>query len=128
MSQKYKDKYEELRNNDLGQKEPVSSEGEHVFYDTPGNARMITFAWPDGRELFLNYAYLVSGEITQAGETNSIILTFTTHQITIKGHGLRELFVSLTAQAARTIQQPEPRYNALNGEKTEILEILVENR
>ncbi|GCC49832.1 hypothetical protein SanaruYs_00460 [Chryseotalea sanaruensis] len=128
MSQKYKDKYEELRNNDIGQKETVTNETEHAFYDMPGNARMVTFAWPDGRELFLNYAYLVSGEITEAGETTTLFLTFTTHQITIKGHGLQELFVSLTGQTAKTLRKQDPRYTAINGEKARISEILAENR
>jgi hypothetical protein len=128
MNQKYKDKYEELRNNDIGQKEPISDKTEHEFYETPGNSRMITFAWQDGRKLFMNYAYLVCGELIEDGESSIITLTFTTHTISLKGHLLENIFVSLIHQNAKILTEIYPRYkDNKSSEQSPILEILVKS-
>ncbi len=52
---------------------PDLSMDETENYATPSQVRNLCFVQPDGKRLFLNYAYLVSGEYSP--ETNTIVLT-----------------------------------------------------
>jgi len=87
--------------------------------------RNLCFAWPDGRKLFLNYAYLVSGEFVTDGETNTIKLAFTSHLVTLKGYGLEELYIALIEQIPRIIEEEDARYRDTSESKTMVTEIVV---
>ncbi|MFM7858289.1 MAG: hypothetical protein ACKO96_41825, partial [Flammeovirgaceae bacterium] len=111
MNQKYKDKYEELRNSDPSKKDGEKTHPQDTeHYDTPGNSRMLSFAWPDGKKLFLNYAYLVSGELTEAEDTHTLTLTFTSHAITLKGYALEPVFSDIMQQKLKMVTETNPRY------------------
>lgn len=129
MNQKFKDKFEELRNNDPSKKDGEKTDSQdNEHYDTPGNSRMLSFAWPDGRKLFLNYAYLVSGELTEAEETSTITLTFTSQTITLKGYALETMFSDIIQQKLKIVTETNPRYaSPEKGEKAVILEILLKS-
>lgn len=126
MNPKFKDKFEELRNNDPSKKDGETSHPQDTeHYDTPGNSRMLSFAWPDGKKLFLNYAYLVSGELTEAEETHLITLTFTSQTITLKGYALETLFSDIMQQRLKMVTETNQRYaSPEKGEKAVVLEIL----
>jgi hypothetical protein len=113
-NRKFKLKYDELREGNPA-KQPdedaaSSSEITHEHYNGPGNIRNLTFAWPDGRRMFLNYAYLVACELSTTDEKNMIVLHFTSHVLTLKGYELEKLFVYLGNQTASIVNQIDPRY------------------
>jgi hypothetical protein len=117
MNQKYKDKYEELRNNDTSNHQNTEFQSSEIIYDTydePSIIRTITFEWLDGRMLFLNYSYLVSCEFSASDQENSIVLNYTSQKVTIVGHQLKEIFVNISSNKIRTLRQSNPRYHDLD--------------
>jgi hypothetical protein len=71
---------------------------QNQFYQQPGHMRNVCFVWPDGRRLFLGYAYLVSGELKVDGEMNEITLTLSSQTLTIKGYRLEDLYNAIMEQ------------------------------
>jgi hypothetical protein len=114
MSQGFKLKYEQLQENN-----PAKPDEKPQSYTTAGHVRNVCFTWPDGRAMFLNYSYLISGEYLP--EENKIILTFTTHTITLTGIRLKTLFEQLLHHLPMHITCMEERYN----ETTETTEAIV---
>lgn len=96
-------------------------------YSTTGHVRNLCFVQTDGRRLFLNYAYLVSGEYSP--EVNTIKLVYTTHEIMLKGRNLEGLFESLMGHVPRQIMAVEKRYDGTK-EDSEIVvnEIIVKKQ
>jgi hypothetical protein len=95
-------------------------------YSTTGQVRNLCFVQADGKRLFLNYAYLVSGEYLP--EANTINLIYTTHEITLKGRNLEGLFESLMAHVPRQIMAVEKRYDGMKEEKVMMVnEIIIRN-
>lgn len=121
MSQSYKFKFEEMRDNDpTGNK---AAENANRFY-TESNVRNLCFVWPDGRKEFLNYAYLVGGRYSPNDST--ITLIFTTDIVTIKGSGLKILFDQLFEHAPKQVVCTDSRYNAIeDGAGFIVNEILI---
>ncbi|MGN8037822.1 hypothetical protein ACTJJ0_22210 [Chitinophaga sp. 22321] len=116
MSQSFRLKFDQMRDGDPTNREtsdPVSGEGSDSrdeSYSGYSNVRNVCFAWPDGRKLFLNYAYLVSCDYQP--EENTLSLTWTTHTVMIKGFSLHNLFDELMQHLPRQIVCTDPRYNA----------------
>lgn len=126
MSQGYRLKYDELRENDPTQRESEKSGGKAFdeTYPEEGHGRSICFVWTDGRRMFLSYSYLVSGEYVP--EENSIILTFTTHVFILKGVNLDRLFYNILHQQAKQITCTDARYNLIGEtEKFAVNEIIL---
>ncbi len=95
------------------------------LYPSASNTRTLCLAWPDGRRMFLNYAYLISGEYST--EANTITLIFTTHNVVIRGNKLKELFEAFTLQIPQRIVEADPRYEVIDYELFHtIAQILVE--
>ena len=109
----YKLRYEQLRESDPTAKENSAETGSEElkpYYDQPGHMRNVCFGWPDGRRVFISYAYLISGELTINGEMNQIVLMFTSETVTIKGYNLTALHEALMEQRALYIIEEECRY------------------
>ena len=87
-------------------------------YSTTAQVRNLCFVQTDGKQLFLNYAYLVSGEYSP--EANTINLAYTTHEITLKGRNLDGLFESLMSHMLRQIVAVEKRYEGMK-DKSDIV-------
>lgn len=83
-------------------------------YSTIGHVRNLCFVQTDGKRLFLNYAYLVSGEYSP--EANTIKLVYTTHEIMLTGRNLDGLFESLMAHVSRQIVAVDKRYKGTKEE------------
>lgn len=113
MSQGFRLKYDELRDNDPTQRGHGQPGGKafNETYPEEGHGRSLCFVWPDGRRMFLSYSYLVSGEYVP--EENSIILTFTTHTFILKGVNLEGLFYDILHQEAKQITCTDARYNLI---------------
>ncbi len=112
MSQDYKFKFDRMLESDptLPDKETGEPASDSRRYPSVSHTRNLGFVWPDGRRMFLNYSYLVSGEY-KPGD-NSICLAFTTHQVVMKGVRLGGLFEELMGQLPRLVHCTETRYNA----------------
>lgn len=95
-------------------------------YSTPAQTRNLCFVQADGKKLFLNYAYLVSGEYLPGD--NIIKLIYTTHEITLKGRNLEGLFESLMAHVPRQIVVVEKRYERMKEESNVVNEINIVNK
>lgn len=93
-----------------GRNEPEKSgdKKDIVNYEPAGGTRNVSFVLPDGKRLFLNYSYLISGEYVP--EDGEIKLTFTTHLVTIKGNNLDSFYEGLMAQVPKEISVTDKRY------------------
>lgn len=126
MSQDFRQRYEQLRAGDPTK--PVNTPETlecASYYETLGHGRSLCLVWPDGRRMFLNYAYLVSGEFTIEGETNIITLHFSLHTVTVKGYVLEALFTALLDHLPRILSETDPRYTNTDGQDSTIIELLV---
>lgn len=111
----HKTRFQQIRENNLTQQQAAPEYDINAEqYPVPGNVRHLCFAWPDGQRLLLNYAYLAAVQFLP--EESCIVLTFTTHKITIKGLRLEDLFAGLMDQLPRIISCVEERYLALADE------------
>lgn len=81
------------------------------LYDTPGHARNICFVQADGSMTFLNYAYLVSGEIDP--DKKRLTVSFTTHVVRIEGECLLTIYMNIFTQSIKIIFTIEERYRQL---------------
>lgn len=119
MSQRFNVKMDQMR-----QASPVMAAADQdgqaaqhsggAFYPSSSAIRNLCFIWPDGRKLCLNYAYLIAAECNTAD--SEVILTFSTHIVTIKGYNFQMLFFDLMEQRLRLITCIEERYLALQPE------------
>lgn len=122
MSQKYKLKFDELWENDPTQKE--TGEESKQSFPSVSHARNLCIVWEDGRRVFLNYAYLINGELLP--EESMIKLLFTTHTVQIKGINLELLYEEFTGHLIKQISCTDERYNAMiENDETVVNEIMV---
>lgn len=133
MNQGSRLRYDQLRESDPTsvtkfEESPEASEeakGRLDAYGRPGHVRNLCFAWPDGKKLFLNYAYLVSCDYEANSEANLIRLGFTSHTVTLKGYRLEELYFAVMEQLPRIIEAEDARYADACKGKAVVTEILV---
>ncbi len=71
----------------------------------------ICFVLLDGKRIFLNYSYLVAGEFFS--EENKIVLHFTTHEVTLKGHNIEKLYFDFLEHTTKLIEANNDRYKAI---------------
>jgi hypothetical protein len=130
MSQGFKLRYDQMREEDSSEPDISSAEPEAgQIYRAAGHARSLCLVWPDNTRMFFNYAYLVSGTFNDHNEQNSINLYFSSHVVQISGFGLEALFMALLEHTPRIIVAIEERYVLDNptGEAT-VIEISVEEK
>jgi hypothetical protein len=122
MNQKYKLKFDELWENNPTKKD--TEEEKKQSFPTHSHARNLCIVWEDGKRMFLNYAYLISGELLP--DDSTLILTFTTHTVQLKGNRLETLFEEFTGHLIKQIACTDERYNAtLDNDEIIINEINV---
>lgn len=128
MNQRFRLKFDEMREGDPS-KDTASDQDlptRDESYNGASNTRNLCFAFPDGRKLFLNYAYLVSCDYLP--EDNSLTLVWTTHTVILKGFFLHILFDELMQHLPRQIACTDPRYNVTaEKEKPIVNEIHITN-
>ena len=110
MSQGYKLRFDQLRENDPTG--PANESGTLLAeqYPTNGHTRNVCLVWPDGRRVFLNYAYLIAGEYEPNEEKNVIRLSFSSHSVKLQGYALEALFMALLDHLPRIIAVVDIRY------------------
>lgn len=114
----YKLQLDELIEND-----PTRKNAAHIFqsqfYEQPGHIREVCFVPLQGKAISLNYAYWVKREADVEG--NVIILTWTSHVVTLKGIHLMPLFFDFFYQLPKIIVAQDARYNATAEKNTTIV-------
>lgn len=127
MSQGFKLRYDQMRENNPTKEDGSQQDGEdNEFYGQASNTRNLYLAWPNGKRVFLNYAYMTSADFDPGEDLNSIRLAFSSSDVLIKGYGLAILFDQLMDQLPRKITVVDPRYVQLT-EKVQVIvsEIIV---
>ncbi len=104
--------FDKLNKGNADKDSPQNSDAENGIeqFSTPGHVRNLCFVQPDGARLFLNYAYLVSGECLP--EASTILLSYTTHEVTLKGRNLSGLYDSLMTHMLKQVVAIDKRYEA----------------
>lgn len=115
MSHEFKFKFDEMRNNNPGKQQQTYAGESHV--------RNVCFVQSDGKMLFLNYSYLVSGEYV--ANESTITLHFTSHTITLKGIKLEPLYLEFFSHIPRHITATDERYNSVENGSYQINEIQI---
>ncbi len=111
MNRDFKLRYDQMREGDPSKtEEPLPHDPGSGLFHAPGHARNLCLVWPDGKRFFLNYAYLIAGELNLGGEKNEIKLRFSSHTVTLSGYGLESLFMALTDHFPRVIFAVDERY------------------
>lgn len=126
MSQRFNPKMEEMKQNNpasSGEEPEVQIRDDDLCYPSYGNVRHICFSWSDGKKMFLNYAYLISGEYDAV--ENCITLAFSTHSVVMTGINLHHVFFKLMGQQVRMLQCVDVRYNSIGGDRAVINSIIL---
>lgn len=119
MSQDFKLRFDRMRNGDPTKSNtpaPSKKDESMEVYQTPSHARNLCLVWLDGKRMFFNYAYLVSGEYSANGEKNVILLHFASYMVQLHGYGLEALFMSILDHSPKIITMMEERYMLDNSE------------
>ena len=101
-------KFDKKNQNDPDNMQDPAASNDIEIYESESHARNVCFVEPSGRQIFLNYAYLVAGEFSP--NESMITLTFTTHSVVLKGNNLEGLFESFANQTCRKIKAQDERY------------------
>ena len=109
MNQGFKLRFDQLRESDPTPAAEARQDTP-VLYATPGHARNICFAWPDGKKAFFNYAYLIATEFEPNTDRNTIKLNFSSHQINLAGYHLETLFMDLLDHLPCMVTAIDARY------------------
>lgn len=114
MNHRFSLKFDEMQEN-----KTLASDQDNTRYAAAGHVRNVCFQGLDGKSVFLNYSYLVSGEFDPAQSV--ITLSFTTHRVIIRGIRLQGLYDALMNQIARIIACIEDRYNEVEDRQATIV-------
>ena len=110
MNQGFKLRFDQMRE---GQPTPPADDASgdgHTYYDTPGYGRNLCLVWPEGRQMFFNYAYLIAAEFEPGETRNEIRLNFSSCKVHLRGFGLASLFTALLDGLPRQIVCTDARY------------------
>ncbi len=111
MNQNFRLRFDQMRESAPTERPETDDHGgDGTRYETAGHVRNLCLGWPDGRRMFLNYAYLVACEYEPGDEKNVIKLSFSSHTVLVKGYCLETLFMDLLDHLPRLIVATEPRY------------------
>lgn len=130
MSQDYKLRYDQIREGDPTKPNtpaPSKKDESMEVYQTPSHARNLCLVWLNGKRMFFNYAYLVSGEYSANGEKNIILLHFSSYTIQLLGYGLESVFMSILEHSPKVITMTDERY-VVDGIESVVTDIFVEKK
>lgn len=121
MSHDFKSRLNDYISGNPAPKENQEEQESNIEYYDPSTAYKgdICFILKDGRQLSLEYNYLVSKDYIP--EDNIITLGFTTHKVILKGYRLEKLFRDLRLHLPRTIGITDERYSSIVQDNTAIV-------
>lgn len=113
MNHNFREKLNEMRGENPAK--PNQDDNPHYkTFDTAGHVRNLCFRWPDGKSMFLNYAYMIGGDYTP--DPGRITLVFTSETIVLEGIRLNLLYNDLLHHTPSEITMIEQRYIATVGD------------
>lgn len=117
MNQGFKWKYNQMQENNPAQKDDPDQQSPAFDdkYKDVGHTRNICFVWQDGKRIFLNYAYLIFGDYNP--DESVIKLSFTTHDVILKGVNMEDLFYEVMEQVTKQIVCTDSRYNIIGEDQ-----------
>ncbi len=99
-----------------------------TLHDNGSTVRNLCLVWPDGRKAFFNYAYLVTGDLSIQNEVNTLVLSFGSYTVLLKGYRLSPLFDVLLEHGPKTIIAVNPRYVPISSRQDSVVvEIIVKS-
>lgn len=120
MSYDYKSRLDDYLSGDPTKKNEANKDENIIYFDENYiGIRNVCFVLLDGKQIFLNYNYLVSGEYLP--EENKITLQFTTSTITLQGYNLEKLFQGFMQHSPKTVAVTDERYSAISQGNTPII-------
>lgn len=129
MSQGFRLRYDEMRNNDPSKKEEPEETKDENYYSGASHARSLCLVWPEGRRMFFNYAYFISADLNVSLDKNCINLHFSAHHVSLTGYRLEELFMSMMEHVPRIVYITDERYILVDSpEGSVVTNIIVENK
>lgn len=93
---------------------PQGKKDDVVLTETNKSISCICFVEQTGKRTLLNYSYLIAVEFIP--DPNSIILSFVSHTITMKGTNLHLIFEEFGFQAIKKIECSGERYSKIKEE------------
>lgn len=125
------DNFDSLMNGglrDVSQEHSISTQqGNIEKYRKASRVRNICFVQPNGRSLFLNYSYMISGEFLP--DESAVNMVFTTHDIVLRGFNLKDFFENLMMHLPRKIVAINPRYSSMTDKEGPIIaEIIISEK
>jgi len=124
MSQGYKLRFDEMKENNPSTPDSTSEGENPAFYQSEGSIRELCLVFKDGTMDFIPYSYIVYKRFRISNDKNSIIIELPSKMITLSGYGLLQLILAISRQLARTVYQIDERY-ASQGDSA-VTEIIVE--
>jgi hypothetical protein len=124
MNQGFKLRFDQMRESDPSNVDAPLSQSLETQHLQPGYGRNLGLVWPDGRCMFVNYAYLLAGEFEPNQEKNQIKLSFSSYTVLLEGYSLEPLFMALLDHLPRLITATDPRY-VLEEDKTDAIVIAI---
>ena len=109
------EKKEETTNGDTSMPQSVTNSDEPTVFTN------LNFIWRDGKQQAFNYSYMISVEFTPQETGNRIVVTFTTHKVTITGFSLHELYEDLMNRYVNEIEQADEELVHMIQDETPII-------
>ncbi|MBA4853756.1 hypothetical protein [Emticicia sp. BO119] len=110
MSQNYKLRFDQMKENIPGQSGSTSQEDTSAFYASEGSIRNFCLVWKDGNMDDFPYSYVVHTQFRIGEEKNAMIIELPSKLITLSGYGLTSLFLAFKKQLPQFIYQVDERY------------------
>src|SRR5689334_21281646 len=102
MSDNLRFKFDQLQNkNTLKNQAEEKSDKDFSMHTSESYVRNLLFVQKDGKQIFLNYAYLISGEYDP--DANEIVLIFSSHIVYLRGQLLEGLYRAILEQSPKEI-------------------------
>jgi hypothetical protein len=119
MSHNYKSKIDSLLDNDSDISSPQAQAGAVTNHSGESYARVLLLVFADGNEKFLHYSYLIDADFQV--DTGSILLTFTSHVVTLRGLRLHPLFRDLSKHLPNIVTIVDERYGSLTDTNSPVV-------
>ena len=109
--QGFKLRYVQMRKGGLSQSsDPAFSSHDGTIYQGSGHTRNLCPVWPDGKRMFFNYSYLISGEYNLSRDKKIIRLYFSKYNVEIQGYCMENLFLNILDHTPKILIAIDQRY------------------
>lgn len=126
MSQDYKLRFDQMKENNPTQADAASQAGDSAYYPGESSIRNFCLVWKDGNMDDFPYSYVLHTKFRLGEEKNVIIIELPSKLITLSGYGLTALFLAFKKQLPQFIYQIDERYTSQDD--TVVTDIQIEEK